>query len=309
MKGKAFTLIELLVVIAIIAILAAILFPVLTQAKIKAKQTASIANMNQFAKAMMMYTTDYDDTYSRADYCAPKGSFNPNLNKDGAVPGDGCTNFPFAYRINHYKWQMWLKPYTNSVAIFYHPSLEKDQYAWDKNGEIFNLYALNLAITGALNTWGNEFKNGAYRNSFLGGRTTDVPDPSSAMLFLEFASSNINFAPTFLYPSGTYTTAYPAAHRELWAPVFMKWKSNNDCTPTDEVDKSVVPFNNGIVIARCDGSVKWMHVKRFLEETPTKNDYITGSYAGGWECGATSGARTLNQKPVWNKEWPLWALQ
>ncbi len=58
---KAFTLIELLVVIAIIAILAAILFPVFSQAKLAAKQTAAISQMRQLSAAVMLYASDYDD--------------------------------------------------------------------------------------------------------------------------------------------------------------------------------------------------------------------------------------------------------
>lgn len=58
---KAFTLIELLVVIAIIAILAAILFPVFTQAKLSAKKTAALAQMKQLSLAVFMYGSDNED--------------------------------------------------------------------------------------------------------------------------------------------------------------------------------------------------------------------------------------------------------
>lgn len=61
MKRKAFTLIELLVVIAIIAILAAILFPVLSQARQAAKKAASINNAKQQTLAAIMYCSDSDD--------------------------------------------------------------------------------------------------------------------------------------------------------------------------------------------------------------------------------------------------------
>jgi len=60
---QAFTLVELLVVIGIIAILAAILFPVLAQAKATAKQTACLSNMHQYAVAFDLYLGDYDGTW------------------------------------------------------------------------------------------------------------------------------------------------------------------------------------------------------------------------------------------------------
>ncbi len=60
MKRQGFTLIELLVVIAIIAVLAAILFPVFTQAKRSAQESQCISNMKQIMSGTLLYTNDWD---------------------------------------------------------------------------------------------------------------------------------------------------------------------------------------------------------------------------------------------------------
>jgi prepilin-type N-terminal cleavage/methylation domain-containing protein len=78
-RESGFTLLELLVVITIIAILAALLFPALRNAKEKAKRTACMGNLKQINLGLRMYCDDSNDNTPRT----PGTTNSPGLNWSG----------------------------------------------------------------------------------------------------------------------------------------------------------------------------------------------------------------------------------
>jgi prepilin-type N-terminal cleavage/methylation domain-containing protein len=85
-RKQGFTLIELLVVIAIIAILAAMLLPALTKAKLKAQGIQCMADHKQLALAWRMYADDANDVLTYA-----------STSTGNSAPPGGSSNWPDDY--------------------------------------------------------------------------------------------------------------------------------------------------------------------------------------------------------------------
>jgi prepilin-type N-terminal cleavage/methylation domain-containing protein len=98
-RQRGFTLIELLVVIAIIAILAAMLLPVLAAAKEKGRRASCTSNLHQIGVALQMYTGDNHDLLPSMPKNPGTGSANalwdiPDTVSDELSQGSGSsTNF------------------------------------------------------------------------------------------------------------------------------------------------------------------------------------------------------------------------
>lgn len=110
MKG-GFSLVELLFVLSIIALLTAILLPVLHTARGKARETVCLSNVRQIGIAIALYAHDYDEYYPYAADGADKYA--------GILKGDDAfketlANMPFL--------QDALTPYVKNREIWRCPS-------------------------------------------------------------------------------------------------------------------------------------------------------------------------------------------
>ena len=298
-RRQGFTLIELLVVIAIIAILAAILFPVFAQAREKARQTSCLSNMKQLGLGLNMYVQDYDETWPRNDDCINGGTVAPSGAPATAI---GCSTAPyFGDRINHYKWWYWVYPYVKNTQILFCPSRQYDKAAWTQAAEIDNGgYGLNIAITGALNTYNGAITGArAFRNSWTGGILSGINFPSEAMLLAETKLPCVG-AYNFPY-GGNVTTSYPLAAREYWQ------QNLREAPAYTSVNKLDAPHSDGFNLAFVDGHAKWMSVSAFLGLCPSAADM------GGVAVPPASYGETTSydpgKQPAWTKSWPLWNLQ
>jgi len=95
-RRQGFTLVELLAVVATIAILAALLLPILSRAKIKAQRTACFSNLRQLGFAWQMYYTDNNgylaasfpgspEVWVQGNMTNAAEAVNPNLIAQGSL--------------------------------------------------------------------------------------------------------------------------------------------------------------------------------------------------------------------------------
>jgi type II secretory pathway pseudopilin PulG len=122
---RAFTLIALLVVIAIVAILAAILFPVFSRAREKARQVSCLSNVRQQGMAMAMYVSDWEayPMYS-------SGPFAPD---------------PSGYPM-YFRWYDQIYAYTRNAQLFVCPTVPR-KFAFGQAGRNI-VYGYNYQYLG-----------------------------------------------------------------------------------------------------------------------------------------------------------------
>ncbi len=238
MYRKGFTLIELLVVIAIIAILAAILFPVFSQARTKARQASDISNMKQQGLALMMYSQDYDEKllgFGLPYYGDPR-----------------CSPGPWVY------WPALLQPYVKNTRVFLSPQLEA---AYDANAP-WVCKALNINLSRDGNTlYFSYMLNGVGTWNFTAWRDNN-PGGHYGIVWDRFLSQGVLQEPagTIYVVNGHCPDSWQDGHLDY--PLRLGWNTWT-CTGTDWTsrDPNVQGFFNSMQnIIWTDGHVstrKW----------------------------------------------------
>jgi prepilin-type N-terminal cleavage/methylation domain-containing protein/prepilin-type processing-associated H-X9-DG protein len=257
-RRDAFTLIELLIVIAIIAILAAILMPVLSKAEARAKQASSLNNAKQWSAAQNMYVDDNNQTFPTTDINPPSGATwvppgydnkNPtwsdladiyhyavlgNAQASAAINGvwyDALPNYIGSRPLYYYSAVINNGPaiYNGGRNIYHCPSVGTDASAFTLNPAVYVMFEYGM------NSKGDEGNNG----------NTTIDPVRSAMI--KHPSAYVMFSDNRVIASDdpSWDTFSPAQSPEVFG------------TPECYTTRLSMRHDNGANIGFSDGHAQW----------------------------------------------------
>ena len=193
-----FTLIELLVVIAIIAILAALLLPALSSAKLKATMATCRSNQKQIGYVWHMYADDNRDLMA------------PNYNGGGWYPAtDLFVSFNKTYStyvqetIDQIKLSP-LFPYAKNAAVFHCPGDIRFKMLKVGSGWAYASYSKADGMNGG--GWGGQVP---FR------KLSEVRPPSQAFIFIEEADPRNYNNGTWVMETGGWVDPFAIFHGKV----------------------------------------------------------------------------------------------
>jgi prepilin-type N-terminal cleavage/methylation domain-containing protein/prepilin-type processing-associated H-X9-DG protein len=263
---QGFTLIELLVVIAIIAILAAMLLPALTKAKVKAQGISCINNLKQLQLGWLMYSGDNSDRI-----CQTGNNISPNLAPTpytvGYQPGQQYANWVLgdvssgsgSTNVDWIKNGL-LWPYINGLGVYKCPADRRTvSYPSSKGAPTIRSMSMNAWM----NPLPNSYLDSAYRTFRKQG---DISKPTDIWVTLDENPGSIN--------DGWFLED-PVSYKTTWV----------DIPATYHNKAGGMSFADGHAIIR-----KWTDPK-ILANPPTPSDFNPMTPGNGdlpWLLGETT---------------------
>jgi len=246
---RGFTLIELLVVIAIIAILAAMLLPALSKAKVKAQSISCMNNGRQMGIAWLMYADDNKAQVANAFDWVP-----------GWLNYSGATDNTNVNLLN----QGLLASYLKSVGVYKCPADLSLSY-----GRRGDPRVRSISMNQMFRTWGDGHSTSPPWRIY--GKTSDMvaPAPVDLWVFIDEHPDSVNDAamavkmfppwPATIWQDGPSTThagacgfSFADGHSEI-----KKWKDGRTVAMKPTYTRSF-PFG---IRQLSNGDIQWIQGK------------------------------------------------
>jgi prepilin-type N-terminal cleavage/methylation domain-containing protein len=205
-RRQGFTLLELLAVITTIAVLAALLLPVLAKAKTRAQRTACFSNLHQLGLAWVMY---YTDNNGRLVESYPVNNPYVWVQGDLTVASD-ATNLNFIR-------QSKLFPYNQSVELYRCPT-DRGIVIGGKAVQTVRSYSMN-SFMGARDASLGAIPANATKQVLFYSKDSEISKPSQLWVLLDEDERSINDGFFVTDPDARLWVDFPAIseHRHAFS--------------------------------------------------------------------------------------------